>query len=60
MSEAVDISPSNLDSSLIPACDSSNPAFCMMYSTYKLNKQGDRLGILLYQFWTSPLFHVQF
>ena len=26
---------------LIPACDSSSPAFCMMYFTYKLNKQGD-------------------
>ena len=26
---------------LIPACDSSSLAFCMMYSEYKLNKQGD-------------------
>ena len=26
---------------LIPACDSSSLAFCMMYSAYKLNKQGD-------------------
>ena len=26
---------------LIPACNSSSPAFCMMYSAYKLNKQGD-------------------
>ena len=26
---------------LIPACDSSTPAFLMMYSAYKLNKQGD-------------------
>ena len=26
---------------LIPACDSSSPAFRMMYSKYKLNKQGD-------------------
>src|SRR5574337_1780496 len=26
---------------LIPACVSSSPAFCMMYSAYKLNKQGD-------------------
>ena len=25
----------------IPACESSSLAFCMMYSTYKLNKQGD-------------------
>ena len=26
---------------LIPACDSSSPAFHIMYSAYKLNKQGD-------------------
>jgi len=26
---------------LIPACASSSPAFCMMYSAYKSNKQGD-------------------
>ena len=26
---------------LIPACASSSPAFLMMYSSYKLNKQGD-------------------
>ena len=26
---------------LIPACDSSSPAFRMMYSAYKLNQQGD-------------------
>ena len=26
---------------LIPACDSSSSAFHMMYSAYKLNKQGD-------------------
>ena len=28
---------------LIPACDSSSPAFPMMYSAYKLNKQGDSI-----------------
>ena len=28
---------------LIPACDSSNLAFLMMYSAYKLNKQGDSI-----------------
>ena len=28
---------------LIPACASSSPAFLMMYSAYKLNKQGDNL-----------------
>ena len=26
---------------LVPACDSSRPSFCMMYSAYKLNNQGD-------------------
>ena len=35
---------------LIPACDSSSPAFRMMYSTYKLNKQGDNI-----QPWCTPL-----
>ena len=28
---------------LIPACTKSSPAFCMMYSAYKLNKQGDNI-----------------
>ena len=28
---------------LIPPCASSSPAFCMMYSTQKLNKQGDSI-----------------
>ena len=28
---------------LIPACDSSSPAFLMMHSAYKLNKQGDSI-----------------
>ena len=28
---------------LIPACASSSPAFFMMYSAYKLNKQGDNI-----------------
>ena len=37
MSEVIDISSGNLD----PACASSSPAFLMMYSAYKLNKQGD-------------------
>ena len=34
---------------LIPACVSSSPAFLMMYSAYKLNKQGDNL-----QPWHTP------
>ena len=47
---------------LIPACASSSPAFHMMYSEYKLNKQGDNIQPwhTLFQFWTSLLFHVQF
>ena len=47
---------------LIPACASSSAAFHVMYSAYKLNKQGDNIRSwhLLSQFWTSPLFHVQF
>jgi len=28
---------------LIPACASSSPVFLMMYSAYKLNKQGDNI-----------------
>jgi len=28
---------------LIPACPSTSPAFLMMYSAYKLNKQGDNM-----------------
>ena len=34
---------------LIPACVSSSPAFLMMYSAYKLNKQGDNI-----QPWCPP------
>ena len=34
---------------LIPACASSSPAFLMMYSAYKLNKQGDNI-----QPWHAP------
>ena len=34
---------------MIPSCASSSSAFCMMYSGYKLNKQGDNI-----QPWHSP------
>ena len=34
---------------LIPVCVSSSTAFCMMYSAYKLNKQGDNI-----QPWCTP------
>ena len=46
---------------LITTCEYS-PAFPMMYSVYMLNKQGVvySLDVLLSQFWTSPLFHVQY
>ena len=52
-----------LPANLIPVCASSSPAFHMMYSVYKLKKQGDSsysLDVLLFQFGTSLLFHVQF
>ena len=47
---------------LIPACASSSLAFHMMYSAYKLNKQGDNIQpcTLLSQFGTDLLFHVRF
>ena len=32
-----------LPGNLIPVCASSSPAFLMMYSAYKLNKQGDNI-----------------
>ena len=32
-----------IDYVLIPACVSSSPAFLMMYSAQKLNKQGDNI-----------------
>ena len=32
-----------LSAILIPACASSSPAFCRIYSAYKLNKQGDNI-----------------
>ena len=35
---------------LIPSCDSSNPSFYMMYSSYKLNKQGDKKTVLQHPF----------
>ena len=39
ISEVIDTSPHNLDSS----CVSSSPAFLMLYSAYKLNKHGDNI-----------------
>jgi len=47
-----------LPATLIPACASSSPAFRMMYSAYKLNKQSDNihsLDILLSQYGTSSM-----
>ena len=38
-----------LPANLFPACASSSPAFLMMYSAYKLNKQGDNI-----QPWRTP------
>ena len=47
---------------LIPACASSSLAFHMMYSSFKLNKQGDNIQPwhTPFLFGTSLLFHVQF
>jgi len=47
---------------LLPICDSYSPVFHMMYSAYKLNKQGDNIqlcctSILML---SRQLFHVQF
>jgi len=41
---------------MIPACDSSSPTFHVVYSAYKLNKQGDNMKpcTFLSQFWLVP------
>ena len=39
-----------LPTTLIPVCDSSSSTFHMMYSAYKLNKQGDNITALMYSF----------
>ena len=39
---------------LIPACASCSPAFLMMYSAYKLNKQGDHI-----QPWVTPFSYLE-
>ena len=51
-----------LPSTFIPTCASSSLAFCVMYSAYMLNKQGDNIQpcCIPFQFWTSALFHVWF
>ena len=40
---------------LIPACASSSPAFCMMYSSFKLNKQGNNIHLwrATFPFWNQ-------
>ena len=42
---------------LIPACASSSPAFLMMYSAYKLNKQGDNIQpwLTLFPIWNKSV-----
>ena len=40
---------------LIPACSSSSPVFLMMYSAYKLNKQGDNRLCFIQSHWTFSL-----
>ena len=46
---------------LIPACTSSSPAFLMMYSAYKLDKQGDNIQPWHTPFpiWNQSVVHVQ-
>ena len=39
---------------LTPACVSSSPVFLLMYSAYKLNKQGDNI-----QPWCTPFFYLE-
>ena len=47
---------------LIPACASPSPAFLMMYSAYKLNKQDDNTQPwwIPFPIWNQSLFHVRF
>ena len=47
---------------LIPVCASSSPAFRMMYSAHKLNKQGDNIQPWCTPFpiWNQSMFHVWF
>ena len=40
---------------LIPACASSSPAFHMMYSAYKLNKQGDKPWCTPFPIWNQSV-----
>ena len=43
---------------LIPACNSSSPAFLLMCSVHRLNRvTADSLVVLLFQSWTNQLFH---
>ena len=53
ISEVIDISPGNLDSS----CASSSPAFLMIYSAYKLSKQGDNIkpGGIPFPIWNQSV-----
>ena len=40
---------------LIPACASSSPVFLMMYSAYKLNKQGDNIQPFPFPIWNQSV-----
>ena len=42
---------------LVPACASSSPAFLLMYSVYKLNKQGDNIQpwCILFPIWNQSV-----
>ena len=58
ISEIIDTFLGNVDYS----CASSSPAFLMLYSEYKLNKQGDNIQPRGTPFlmWNQSLLHVQF
>ena len=40
---------------LLPACASSSPAFLMMYSAYKLNKQDDNISLDIHLSYLEPV-----
>ena len=51
-----------LPSILSPACDSPSPAFRMMYSAYKLNKQGNNIQLCctIFSVFNQSVVHVYF
>ena len=56
MSDVIDISPGNLDSRLCLL----QPVFLIFYIEYKVQMTKYSLDVLVFLFWTSLLFHIQF